>query len=475
MFDLTKESILAKTPINEYNAGQEYFKYGRIKSVQFNQEKRAFTSTVLGTKLYTQQLKFDHSGRLTEVECTCPVGNDGWGCCKHMVAVLLLIAEKDKQGFFRDLRFRKAARDIFSLFTGNQGALKSAVSIEPIFELTKSKAFGASPMRLLRLRIGENQLYFVKDIKRLLYYMENNLELKFGKKFTYAPSRHEFKGKALELIELIKEIYETDKLVTEYNQGIKSTGIFPDGRVCMTDSYLKRFLQIYEDTPFNAVILDKKIESVKIKKEDIPVTLLLSNEGTDLVLNIDFEGSLLPLTEDGEYFYAGGEIYRISKQQSEYLKPFYMAMMYQKTRKLRFIEEDKQRFVSEILPFAEKAGKLVISEEVNSTIEKLPLEAEIYLDRENSEIIAEVRYIYGDHIINPFLPYNKAANPSGKLLIREVKTEDAILDILATANFRVNEGKIHLSGEENIYDFVFRLVPLLQEYSTVFYSESLKT
>ena len=40
MFDLTKESILAKTPINEYNAGQNT-KYGRIKSVQFNQEKRA--------------------------------------------------------------------------------------------------------------------------------------------------------------------------------------------------------------------------------------------------------------------------------------------------------------------------------------------------------------------------------------------------------------------------------------------------
>ena len=474
MFDLSKESILAKTPIDEYNEGQEYFKYGRIKSVQFNQEKRAFTSTVLGEKLYTQHLKFDLSGRLTHIECTCPVGNDGWGCCKHMVAVLLLIAEKDEQGFFRDLRFRRAAKDIFSLFGGAQATLKSAVSIEPIFEITKSKVSGASPMRLLRLRMGQDQLYFVKDIKRLFYYMENNLELKFGKKFTYVPSRHEFKGKDLELIELIKEIYQTDKLVTEYAQGMKSTGIFPDGRVCLTDSYLKRFLQIYEDTPFNALILGSRSELVKIKREDVPVTFLLSNEGTDLVLNIDFEGSLLPLTEDGEYFYTGGEVYRISEQQSEYLKPFYMAMMYQKTRKLRFIEEDKQRFVSEILPFAEKAGKLVITEEVNSTIEKLPLEAEVYLDRDGSDIVAEVRYIYGEHTINPFLPYNKASNPSGKLLIREVKTEDAILEIFAMANFKVNEGKIHLSGDENIYDFAFRLVPLLQEHSSVFYSESLK-
>ena len=65
--------------------------------------------------------------------------------------------------------------------------MKSAVSIEPIFELTKSKAFGASPMRLLRLRIGENQLYFVKDIKGC-FTMENNLELKFGEIYICPPA-----------------------------------------------------------------------------------------------------------------------------------------------------------------------------------------------------------------------------------------------------------------------------------------------
>lgn len=193
MFDLTNEAILAKTLPNEFIAGQEYYKNRRIKSVQFNQEKRSFGATVLGTKLYTLHLKFDTAGRLDEADCTCPAGNDGWGCCKHMVAVMLLVQEKDGQGFFRELRFRQAAKDIFNFFGDRQIAVKSTVYIEPTFELTRADSSGKAGLPALKLRIGQDRLYIVKDVKKLLYCMKNNMELNFGKKFTFVPSRHEFR------------------------------------------------------------------------------------------------------------------------------------------------------------------------------------------------------------------------------------------------------------------------------------------
>jgi superfamily II DNA or RNA helicase len=442
--------------------------------VQFNQEKRAFTATVLGTKLYTLHLRFDTAGKLSGADCSCPAGNDGWGCCKHMVAVLLLIREKDSQGFFRELRFRQAAKDIFNFFGDRQIAVKSTVYLEPVFVFAKPKESGRAAQPSLRLRAGQDRLYIVKDIKRFLYCMENNLELSFGKKFTFVPSRHEFKGRDWKLVQLLKEIYETEKLMERFSGGGRDTGLFPEGRACLTDSSLKRFFEIYADTPFRADILGNEQDAVRVRTEDIPVSFLLSGEGQDLLLSIDYEGSLLPLTEDGEYFYTGKDIFHISPQQSEYLKPFYLAIMYQKGRKLRFIEEDKQRFVSEILPFAEKAGKLVITEQVQSTIEKTPLEAEIYLDREGSDILADVRFIYGEQTLNPFLPQAKPAGPSEKLLIREINNEEAILDILGMADFKVKDGRVHLSGDDNIYEFVFKQVPLLQEHASVFYSENLK-
>lgn len=471
MFDLSNEAIQAKAQDNEFEKGLEYYRNRRIKSVQYNQERRTFTATVLGSKLHTLHLGFNSDGILSTADCTCSSGSNIYGCCRHMVAVMLLIQEKDAQGFFRELRFRQVAKDIFNFFSDRQISIKSTVRIEPTLELTRANTANREVLPALKLRIGQDRLYVVRDIKRLLAHIENNMELSFGKHFTFTPSQHEFKGRDLKLIELLMEIYQTERLMEVLSSSQRVATVFPDNKVCLTDSTLKHFLEIYGDQPFRAVIFGKEQPLVHVRHEDIPINFLLSNDGQDLILSIDFEGTMLPLTQDGEYFFSGGDIFHISKQQSDYLKPFYMAMMYQRSRKLRFINEDKQRFVSEILPFAEKAGKLIISDQVMTTIERPPLEAEIYLDREGSDISADVRFKYGDHIINPFLP---TFNPSGKLLIREISNEEAILDILAMAEFRVKDGKVHLSGEDNIYDFVFRLVPLLQEHALVFYSESLK-
>ncbi|NTV90857.1 MAG: helicase, partial [Clostridiales bacterium] len=227
--------------------------------------------------------------------------------------------------------------------------------------------------------------------------------------------------------------------------------------------------------PFRARLHDMDFDDLTVVEKDIPVEFQLGGEGSDLLLNISIEGVIFPITADGEYFYAGGAIHRISEQQQEYLKPFYLAMLSQKGRKLRFIDEDRERFVSEILPFAEKAGTLVISDEVMSIMERVPLEAEIYLDREDRDIAAEVRFIYGDKVINPFLSAVKSETKSEKLLIRDIIREEAILDLLAASDFRVKEGRINLSGEDNIYDFVFTLVPKLQDYAMIYYSDSLRS
>jgi hypothetical protein len=283
MFDLSRESILAKTQHGEYEAGQEYYRNGRIKSVQFNQDRRTFTSTVLGSKLHTQHLKFDSAGKLAEADCSCPVGNDGWGLCKHMVAVMLLIQEKDSKGFFRELRFRQAAKDIFNFFNYKLIAIRSAVTIEPVFELNRAAGIDNALLASLKFRIGQDRLYIVKDVKKLLIHMENNMDLNYGKHFTYSPSRHEFRGRDLELAEMLKELYETEKLMEGLGRGRMDASIFSDGKVYLTDRYLKRFFEIYENTPFKGIILGNEHESLSIKKEDIPVNFLLSNDGRDLM------------------------------------------------------------------------------------------------------------------------------------------------------------------------------------------------
>ncbi len=474
MFDLTPEAILHRTSMANYNKGKEYLRNRRIKSVQFNQDKLSFNATVLGTKLYKVHLVFDPAGRLDETGCTCPVYDEMWGCCKHVVAVLLLIEEKDRQGFFKQLKFRQAARQIFSFFNTRQSILSTVIRLEVNFHLEKGGAANKTGFPAVSLRIGQDKLYIVKDVRKLLECMSKNEDLVMSKKFTYSPAKHEFEESDQPFISLLQEIYETEKLTDNLTPGGSRASVFKDRFVYLADTTLKRFFRLYGGRPFKAVIYETEYDAMKILHQDIPVDFLLSREGTDLLLNIDFEGTMFPLTADGEYFYAGGSIYNISKQQQEYLKPFYMAMVCQKGRKLRFIEEDKERFVSEILPYAEKAGKLVISEQVQSMIQKLPLEAEVYLDRSGKDILADVKFIYGDRVINPFMNQEKPEVQAEKLLIRDIGREEAILDILASTDFKVKDGRVHLSGEDNIYEFIFQLVPRLQELASVFYSGDLK-
>lgn len=473
MFDLTSEVIMQKTSMASYNKGREYFKNRRIKSVQFNQDKLSFNASVLGTKLYSVSIIFDSAGRLDGTTCTCPAYEEKWGCCKHIVSVLLLIEEKDRQGFFRELKFRQAARQIFSFFNTRQSSLLTPVKLEVNFEFVKeNKPKPAFPK--VSLRLGKEKLYIVKDIKKLLECITENKEMVMGGKFTYSPARHVFEDQDVPFISLLREIYETERLSDSVNPGRNPASVFRERYVYMADTTLKRFFELYSNRPFKAKIHENEYDAIFIDHNDIPVEFLLTREGADLILNIDFEGTMFPLTADGEYFYAGGSIHRISSQQQEYLKPFYMAMVYQKGRKLRFIEEDKERFVSEILPYAEKAGKLVISGQVQSMIEKLPLEAEIYLDRIARDITADVKFIYGDRSINPFMNSEKSEIQSEKLLIRDIGKEEAILDILASTDFKVKDGRVHLSGEDSIYEFVFQLVPKLQEHASVYYSNDLK-
>lgn len=474
MFQITPEMIIERSSQGSYKKGGEYYRAGRIKAVQFNQEKLSFDAKIMGTRKYDVALHFDANGELTDAGCSCPAYASSPGYCKHIVAVLLLIEEKDRQGFFKELKFRQAARHIFSFFQNRPVVVKTPVELEATFEYNRESRQADSIYPSLSLRMGLEKLYIVKNIKSLLESIEKNIEIQFGSKFAFDPARHGFKPQDRPLIAFLKELYENEKLLGNLSYGYTRASMFKGKQVFLSNSGVSRFFEIFKDRRFTAVINSHVYEDMVIRQEDIPVEFSLSKDGNDLLLNIDFEGSLIPLTEDGEYFFAGGKIYKTTPGQQENFKPFYMSMLYQKGRKLRFIEEDKERFVSQILPFAEKAGNLTIDEKVQTMIERVELDVQVYLDRSGSAITAEVKFVYGERVINPFAPAEKASVQPGKILLRNVQKEEAILDILAQSDFKVKDNRIHLNEEDNVFDFVFNIIPRLQEHASVYYSESFK-
>lgn len=472
MFNITSDFLLARSTPLTVKRGGEYYKERRIKSIQFNQEKLTFDASVMGTRRYTVQLSFDRDGQMHKSYCSCTEQVGQGRLCKHVAAVLLMIKDKDEQGFFNQLQFRKVAKQIFSFFQNRPNVVKAPVELEVTYELV---AGGSGLYSAVSLRIGHGKLYVIRDIKDFFERMDSNEEIVFGKGFTFDPSRHEFREEDKRLIGLFREVYETEKLIGRFAMGFARGSVFREKQVCLANASAKRFFELMIGRSFKARIKGELYDDMHIEEADFPVQFHLDRDGQDLVLGIELEGNLLPLTDDGEYFFMGGRIYKTSRRQQENFKPFYLAMMYQKGRKIRFLEEDKEKFVSEVLPFAEKVGPLIIDEKVQPMIEKVDLEPEIYLDRSGGSIIANVRFKYGERVINPFGPADKASRTGDKILIRDMEKERSILDILGETEFKVRNHEIYLDEEARIFDFISEIIPQLQEYAAVFYSEDFKS
>src|SRR5699024_9469778 len=109
--------------------------------------------------------------------------------------------------------------------------------------------------------------------------------------------------------------------------------------------------------------------------------------GKDLIVNLDLQKDMIPLTSDGEYFFKGNQIHRLSERQRRKILPLYNEIIAKRNGILRVSEEYKESFISEVLPNVKNVVNLNIDEKVEEAIYNPELKAEIYFDKEGDMII----------------------------------------------------------------------------------------
>ncbi|MGI6686189.1 MAG: SNF2 helicase associated domain-containing protein [Bacillota bacterium] len=503
-----------------YQRGRSYFQNGRVKRLMYGRKDDKYVAVVQGTNNYTVEIWTDDQGKLKNYSCTCPAFNRMWGFCKHTVAALLALEGNMKLREERDKAQAKALMgEILNNFTIDTHAPHREVVLEPTLHL---EIMGDVTKSSVSLNIGEDRLYVVKSFKSFIQEILAGESIYFGKKFTYNPRVHNFSLADQEMISLFSEIYQvvysddafqpyklsSTSYITSSTYNRQGDSLFSGKALTLPEIHLKRWLKIMEKSGRAIPVFvhgQGLHEHVTVREEDLPLEFYLEEKEDCLFLGENNLKQILPLTRDGEFVFAYGHIYHLSLKQRQNLMPFYRGFAANLGDGLIIPEEDKEILVSELLPRIKKTGRLVIHEELAQKIQERPLKTEVYLDTDGSgdKIIAEVKFIYGDRVINPFPGIGvstNSTNPStsptdpgnddGKdededhhhesldddfIILRDSEGEHRVISCFENSGFHVLGTQVYLEGEEDIFQFITVYLPELLKEGDVFYSDSFRS
>ena len=440
----------------EYAAGRELEEAGRVKVIEQNGILVRYA--VAGKPPYTVTLD-----RNLMIRCECMTYTER-GCCRHIVAAWME-AERAKipEGMLQKSA-PKRAQELTTLILREMPA-EANVRLEVTLALPKPSRLGRQIQA--GLRIGAEKLYVIRDPQAFLTAMEAGESVPFGKDFTYEPGWMHFSGDDERVLALIRKLMMTRELI-------------PRGTISrmipLPDPFVQELLENIGETPLRIMDSEGKIMRCRqIRKAKLPLQFGLNLGPRGLNASARMPADFLPVTEDCAWAMTGGHLIETDETQRELIRMIW-ENQYEGRCLFQYPLEETGRVIGEVLPYLKVRGAVEIGTDLRNRLVRLPLQAQVYLDRDGKSVIASVVFRYGSIELNPFAPEEKkiALDKDEKLLLRDAEGEHQVLEILANAGFRVRKENIRLSGSDPVFDFVSEGVKRLQEVSEVFLSREFK-
>lgn len=473
MFNITKTLIKRNASDLIYQRGVRYYNLGKVSELRYNPDENSVSANIVGTDIYETTLYFNEEGIAKSYTCTCPYEF----FCKHTVALMLEIEEWDREGYFgQNPRTKSIQNSIFEYFSHEQEApSKELVKLEATLTLNPRYAYDNPDSQMLSLRVGTDRLYVVKDILEFAGKILAKSSMEFGQQFNYDPFIHDFDSNDIQLLREIHELGVTESHISSGGGYYRSKSFFNKKKVSLPRHLLVKILDLY----VNRTILIDPVErsgliEATVRESNIPITLIIDMDKEDLVLKFVVENSPVILDPSCSYILADDVIYKNSPGHSRNIKPFIETILKQRSSEIRFKDHEKERFVSEVLPYAEEIGEVIIADEVSSSILKLPLQAEVYLDKNDGLYTAGVTLKYNERSINPFASVKETIPDTGRILVRDIKKENNLMNALANTPFKVRGENLYMENEDDMFEFLSSGIHEVAKYADLFYSDDVR-
>ncbi|MBL4936369.1 DEAD/DEAH box helicase [Clostridium sp. YIM B02515] len=438
----------------------------------------ALVDSSYGTQNYNINVKIgQRSGRLA-FNCDCDYSASSEKLCKHVVAVLLKFnRERDtlvrKQ---RGLSSRKT-NEFINCIKNNMLSSEESYLRELSLEVKYNVEFDDERKSTIELKVGENKTYVVKNMRDFLSAVDNkDAVIEFGKNFTYDPAVYTFKEEDKNLIDLLLEVYQTDKMIATnssfHGYWNRPASLISGKKAVLTDRQVKRFFIIMKGKCFDASIDNLILNNISILEENMPLEFDIKLTNAALIIKQN-EDLPLPLTDSGEYFFYKNNIYHPLKEQTRIYLPFYTEISNSRTKSMSFNKADVEKVASYIIPNIKNISKKInIDKSLENKLYEEELKIRVYLDKEEDGVSADIIFKYGNIEINPLNEKDKYEEK--KVLIRDITKELQLISYLISAGFREDKFNYKLKDEERLVEFLTEGLNYIQEQGEVYYSDRFK-
>ena len=314
-------------------------------------------------------------------------------------------------------------------------------------------------------KIGDTQLYKIKNLPEFFERFINNENYKYGSKLEFVHSKEAFKENSIPLLNFVLKYAEIIKYSNE------TVGSYSKYMRTMSNEHIT-----ISNTGLDEIFDVLQNQKVSFKIDSNDQTILFSNCNPDIIFTIEQEENgdyvITPnidifsyeILKGASYIYllTNTALYRCDEEFEN--KTLKLLNIYREnyTPTIRFKREEFPNFCSLIYP--KLKNQISLQKLDSAIIEKyIPddLYVKIYLDYDqNNYITADVKFIYGDTEFNPL------KNEQVKVA-RDIAKENEYLDILVDTGFMLDKEKARLilADDEKIYNFLSKEI---EEYMRKF-------
>ena len=242
----------------------------------------------------------------------------------------------------------------------------------------------------------------------------------------------------------------------------------------ISERFVPRLMQLLMAKPFRLSFGEEVYPIPCVFDGQAELLFGVSRSGRELEVRAQMPKSLRPLGQDCRFVFCEGDVLRLPPEQQSIVRVMLEAGK-EGQAAFRFDAEQRARVISELLPALERAGTVTLEGALAECIVRRPLTVKAYFDREERTVLAKLAFCYGDEEIDPFAPAAARGEEDERvLMLRDAAGEHAALDLLANAGFRMQKGRVILSGQEPIYRFLTEGIYELQKTAEVYCSDEFR-